>query len=281
MAAPTISVVTLTWNSARFVDPLIETLERDIESARRQAGIETEIICIDNGSSDDTLDKLRAHRSRYDNLQIIPLGANAGTTVSRNIGIRASAGDFVFILDSDTEIAEGTLAGLVGAAAELPDPDSIGIIHPKLVYPDGEFQESARRFPTVFTKLYRLLRMEGRRARDESIDAVHAGETVPVDYAISAAWFVPRATFEAVGLLDEDIFYAPEDVEFCARCWQHGMRVWYYPAVEVVHNCQRITNKRPFTRMGLSHARGLVHYWRRYGSFFGRQGGSDGRSEDR
>lgn len=268
MSRPAISVVTLTWNSARFVDPLMTTLLADVEASQ----IATEILCIDNGSSDDTLERLEAYRDGAAALQIIPLATNAGTTVSRNIGIRAARGDHILVLDSDTEIPAGTLAGLLAAASELPDPDSVGIVCPKLVYPDGQFQESARRFPTVFTKLYRLLGLEERRAADESIDAVLAGETVAVDYAISAAWLVPRATFETVGLLDEAIFYAPEDVEFCARCWRAGKKVWYVPAVEIVHNCQRITNKRPLTRMGLSHARGLVHYWRRYNGFFSRPG---------
>lgn len=265
MARPAISVVTLTWNSERFIDPLMTTLLADID----HSGVAAEIICVDNGSSDPTLDKMFAYRDASSTpIQVIPLSKNAGTTVSRNIGIRSAGGDYILILDSDTEIPEGSLAGLMAAAAELPDA---GIIAPRLIYPDGEFQESARRFPTPLTKLYRLFHLEDLRAADETIDAVLAGETTEVDYAISAAWLVPRATFDAVGLLDEDIFYAPEDVEFCARCWRAGRPVWYYPAVEIVHNCQRITNKRPLTKMGLSHARGLLHYWRRYGLSGGRR----------
>ena len=266
MTRPAISVVTLTWNSARFVDPLMTSLLADVEGSE----IPTEIICIDNGSTDDTLERLARYRGGAADLQLVPLSTNTGTTVSRNIGIRAARGDYIFILDSDTEIPAGSLAGLIGAFSELPDPGSIAMVCPRLVYPGGELQESARRFPTLFTKIYRLLNLEARRAADESIAGVLAGETVPVDYAISAAWFVPRSTFDAVGLLDEAIFYAPEDVEFCARCNQAGRVVWYYPAVEIVHDCQRITNKKPLTRMGLSHARGLARYWRRYNTFLSR-----------
>jgi GT2 family glycosyltransferase len=81
---------------------------------------------------------------------------------------------------------------------------------------------------------------------------------------------VPRETFDRAGVLDERIFYAPEDVEFCARCWRHGLKVWYYPAVEIVHNCQRITSKKPLSMLGLSHMKGLVRYWWEYNSFFQR-----------
>jgi methionyl-tRNA formyltransferase len=87
---------------------------------------------------------------------------------------------------------------------------------------------------------------------------------------MSAAWFVPRETFGKVGLLDERIFYAPEDVEFCARVWRSGLKIWYYPQVSIVHNLQRKTNKRPLTKLGLSHAYGLVRYFWEYQSFFHR-----------
>ncbi len=264
MANPAISIVTLTWNSARFVDPLMRTLLRDADTS----GIDLEIIVIDNGSTDDTLAKLEHYRERAgERLHLVPLSWNHGTTASRNIGIRMARGDYVLILDSDTEIAEGTLAGLLAAPSRIPDPSRIGIIHPRLVYPDGAFQESARRFPTVLTKLYRLFRLEDRRARDESIDAVLRGQIVEVDYAISAAWLVPRRVFDLVGLLDERIFYSPEDVEFCARLWKHGLAVWYYPPVEIIHNCQRLTSKRPLSRLGLSHARGLMRFWWEYDFF--------------
>ncbi|GAB4530845.1 MAG: glycosyltransferase family 2 protein [Haliangiales bacterium] len=266
MSTPVISIVSLTWNSARFVEPLLTTLQKDIEVSQ----VPTEVIVIDNGSSDRTLDLLRDFQKQHDNLHVVPLSYNLGTTVSRNIGIRMARGEYVFILDSDTEIPPGTLRGLMEGVEAIPERDSLGILHPRLIYPDGEFQESARRFPTFFTKLYRLMRMEDRRAQDESIDEVLSGAMTAVDYAISAAWLVPRATFERIGLLDERIFYSPEDVEFCARCWKHGLKVWYYPEVEIIHNCQRLTSKKPFSKLGLSHMKGLARYWWEYSSFFSR-----------
>ena len=179
-----------------------------------------------------------------------------------------SRSPLVLILDSDTEIPPGSLSSLVRAMHELPGP--VGLVAPRLVYPDGKFQESARRFPTLLTKAYRVLGLEERRAADESIPAVLAGEITKVDYAISAAWLVPRTTFERIGYLDETIFYSPEDVEFCARAWRHGLAVWYYPKAEIVHNCQRITHRRPFSKLGFSHAKQLVRYWAKYGTFFER-----------
>jgi GT2 family glycosyltransferase len=261
-------VVSLTWNSARFIDAMLRTLYADIEGS----GIETEVIVLDNGSTDDTRTLIRAVQATQPTLQLVPLDSNQGTTKSRNIGIRMAKGQFILILDSDTEIPKGTLQALLDATVEIPDPDRIGMVCPRLEYPNGDFQESARRFPTLLTKAYRLLRLEQLRKRDETLPEVIAGQTTQVDYAISAGWFVPRRTFDAVGLLDEEIFYSPEDVEFCARVWRNGLRVWYYPKARIIHNCQRLTNKKPFSRLGLSHAKGLLRYWWLYDGFLSRPG---------
>jgi GT2 family glycosyltransferase len=260
MSIPDLSIVTLTWNSQRFVEPWFRSL--DAESHASGMGIE--LFAVDNGSTDETVANLKSFPAKHVDFKIIQLGRNLGTTLPRNIALRMARAPLLVILDSDTEIPPGSLRSLVKSMDEISGP--VGLVAPRLVYPDGKFQESARRFPTLFTKAYRILGMEEKRVADESIPGVLAGEITKVDYAISAAWLVPRTTFERIGYLDEDIFYSPEDVEFCARAWQHGMPVWYYPKAEIVHNCQRITHKRPLSKLGLSHAKHLVRYWAKYGT---------------
>jgi len=261
---PDISVVTLTWNNAADVDVMLRSLFADA----KRSGLRAEVLAIDNGSTDATPALLRRHAARFAQLKPLILGSNLGTTVSRNIGIRLARAEHVLLLDSDTRIPPGELARLLTSFERIPTPrERIGLIHPRLTYPDGTFQESARRFPTLLTKLYRLTRWEDARVRDESIDAVLAGQVTPVDYAISAAWLVPRRVFADIGLLDERIFYSPEDVEFCARCWRHGYEVWYDPGVAIVHDCQRLTARKPLSRLGLSHVQGLLRLWRSYGFF--------------
>lgn len=267
MSLVALSAVTLTWNSERHIERMARSLLADAE----RAGVATELIVVDNGSCDATLDKLGRLQREDHRLKLIALGDNYGTTVSRNAGIRAARGDLVLIIDSDTEVVPGSLGSLVAARDRLPvAPERLGIVAPRLTYPNGDFQESARRFPTLRTKIYRMLDIESSRRRDESIPDVLAGRATPVDYAISAAWLVPREVFARIGLLDERIFYAPEDVEFCARCWRSGYEVWYDPEVTVIHDCQRVTNKRPLSVLGLSHARGLARLWSEYGMWFSR-----------
>lgn len=258
---PTISVVSLTWNSQRFVPEYLTTLFADAASS----GVSIEVLVVDNGSKDETRAQLAEWQRRHPELRVFPQPVNLGTTVSRNIALREARGKYVFVVDSDTRIVPGTLTGLLSGFEQLAADVPLGMLCPKLTYPDGGFQESARRFPTLWTKGLRLLRSERVRRWEESVPDVLDGKPTPVDYAISAAWFFRRSLLDQVGLLDENIFYAPEDTDFCARVWEHGREIWYWPAVTVIHDCQRITSKRPFSRMGLSHLKGLVYYWRKHG----------------
>lgn len=258
---PLISVVSLTWNSQRFIPEYLRSLLEDSEVSQ----VPLEIVVVDNGSKDTTLSQLAEWQAKHPNLKLFRLPENRGTTYSRNIGLRAASGEYVLVLDSDTRVPPGTLRGLVEAHRRLNEQRKVGLVCPRLTYPNGDFQESARRQPTVWTKALRLLRSEKLRQWEESIpDVLNLRET-PVDYAISAAWFFRRELLDATGYLDEAIFYAPEDAEYCARVWRAGQEIWYCPSVTIIHDCQRLTSKRPFTRMGLSHAAGLVYHWRKHG----------------
>lgn len=255
-----VSVITLTWNSEKYVEKFLETLFEDLKASR----LSYELFVIDNGSVDSTLDILRSWRKEENGLYIIPLTKNTGTTFSRNIGLRASQGRYIAILDSDMEIPRVTFAKWIKAFDNIPS-DRVGIVAPKLVYPDGTLQISARRFPTMASKIARLFDIKLLQKKVDIWPGVAEGKIVPVPYAISAAWLIKREAFEEVGYLDENIFYAPEDAEYCTRMWSKGWEVWYYPDPYIIHHTQRITKKKPFSKMGWRHIEGLLYYWLKYG----------------
>ena len=91
----------------------------------------------------------------------------------------------------------------------------------------------------------------------------------PVDYAISACWLLSARAVQVTGLLDERIFYSPEDVDYCIRMWQAGFQVHYVPAVSVVHDAQEISRPKGLgiNRFTVRHAKGLLYLFakHRYG----------------
>ena len=222
-----ISAIILTWNSERYIENCINSLFIDVNKSRE----DVEVFIMDGGSRDRTLEILEQLEKRHPNINSIKLGRNLGTTVSRNIGIRQSSGEYVFILNSDTEVQPDTIRTLTETIRER---ERVGIAAPRLFYSDGSVQPSCKRFPTAKIKLYKFLPFEKTRElaeKDELYDpkvySKEFNQIIEVDHCISAAWMVSREAINGVGLLDENIFYAPEDVDYCLQMWLKGWKVVY------------------------------------------------------
>lgn len=257
-----LSFIILSWNSARFLEGVLGSIQRDLA----ETGWSYEILVIDNGSKDDSLAALRQWQARGLPLTVIPLGHNTGTTFSRNIGLRMARGRYVCVLDSDIEFCDvGTLRKLTGILESRPDA---GLIAPLLCYPSGNHQKSFDQFPTISNKLKRLFFLRAME-KSEGQRTFSPDEQLEVNYVISAFWLFRRELLDEIGLLDENIFYAPEDVDFCLRTWLAGLKVLYCPSAKVIHRAQEITRKRPFSKAALSHLNGLAYYFRKHGYAIG------------
>lgn len=258
-----LSFVILTWNSRAYLERCLAT----VIAAAGTAGLEYEVLILDNGSHDGTA-ALLAQLAAADPQHILPCyqPKNLGTTRSRNILLKAARGEYVCIVDSDVELASGVLEALIPL---LRDDTSVGIAVPRIVYPSGKWQKSFDRFPTVLDKAHRLLRLREIERR-EGLELQSAVGPFEVDYAISAFWLLRREVLQKVGLLDERIFYAPEDTDFCLRVWQAGLRILYVPSVTIVHHTQEISRGFKLNRAKFSHMKGLMYYFLKHQYFLRR-----------
>ena len=246
-----LSVVTLTWNSENYIYRMLDTLTNNLNSIK----LNYEIIIVDNGSDDNTVSILCEYMKKNKNINLIALESNVGTTKSRNLALKQVNYENILIVDSDTEFTYTNFEKLLKSFSEIKS-EKIGIIQPRLVHTNGEIQSSALKFPTITNKFFRFL---GRTQSPYDLKDIQK-----VDYCISAAWLLKREVFEVVGLLDEKIFYAPEDAEFCKRLSTLGLEVWYYPNVQIIHHYQRITSKKKINKMWFSHLKGLIYFWFKY-----------------
>jgi GT2 family glycosyltransferase len=254
VGSPKLSCVILAYNSSRTIRKCINSL---IE-ASGVSGVEVQIIVVDNGSTDGSVEILADLLSKEPAVELIKLESNLGTTVSRNLALVQAKGAFVLVLDSDAYIDGSALGQLV---REVELDGSIGILAPRLIFPDGRPQLSTDRFPTLGRKINRFFRL---RSMELGLDC---GERRDVDYAISACWLLRRSTFELVGKLDEKIFYAPEDADYCLRVWKYGLRVVYTPSVNVVHDAQERSRKLLPNRFTWLHVKGLAYFFWKHGYF--------------
>jgi GT2 family glycosyltransferase len=125
------------------------------------------------------------------------------------------------------------------------------------------------RFPTLPHKARRFfaLRAMERRVNREP----PPGGVREVDYAISAFWLFRRDLIDRVGVLDERIFYAPEDVDYCLRLWKSGYSVLYDATVHAVHDAQEISRGAPLKKIALRHIAGLLYLFRKHGYVMSRR----------
>jgi len=256
-----ISFVLLTWNSERYIEKCLDSVFADVSNSR----FSFEIFITDNGSKDKTVEILNSFRKKYpDRINLIFLKKNMGTTYSRNLALKKAKGDFIIIMDSDVEVFPGTVEKLINT---LGKNGKAGLTCPKLLYPKGTLQKSTDNFPTIFTKIFRYFFLKKIEKRDNRNLRLELRE---VDYAISAMWVLKREVLEKVGLLDENIFYAPEDVDYCMRIWKAGYRILYNPDVSCIHHTQEISRGLKINRSTIAHVRGLFYYFRKHNCLFKR-----------
>lgn len=255
--------VVLTWNSCAYADACVRSI----------LGISSRpvrLYVVDNGSSDGTVDVLRGFARRDPRVWVHEAPRNLGTTVSRNIALRSLADDvgYVCVLDSDTVVNEGAIEELVALVDSDP---AIGIAGPTMKDGSGTVQLSGRNLPTLGIKLRKacpIASVSERGGRMEHPAAAVTDGVQDVGYLLSACWLMRRDVLDEVGLLDERIFYAPEDVDYCIRVRRAGLRVVRCFGATITHEYQRISKRRLLSKTNLEHVRGLAYFFRKHGYLF-------------
>ena len=267
-----LSFVIITYNDAAKLGRAISSAAL----AAKAGGLDYEILVADNGSADHTAGLLAEFgRLLGPRLVTIALDRNTGTTYPRNLAMSQSRGNFICVMDSDAEILDH---GLPRVLRMLADFAEVGIAGPRIIMPDGSTYDSAKKLPTLSDKLLKIPGVLLRRPtinRDWYPDFPFTRPT-PVQSVISCCWFFRRDLFSRIGPLDENIFYAPEDVDWCLRCWLAERAVVYYPGLRVLHHTKQVSHKSPFSFTARSHMKGLLYYFHKHGYWFSRKRLVDG-----
>ena len=252
-----LSIVIATWNARAFLEACLHSIHENTPK------MSFEIVVVDNASTDRTQELLAA----FPEAQAIRNRTNRGVAPARNQGIQRSKGRYLLLLDADTTVTSGALDTLFEFMEGTP---RAGLAGPKLVSQEGELQLTCRYFPTAFSKFLRRVPFAWaqRLLKEELLADWDHNSVREVDYVIGACQIIRREAFEDVGLLDENIFYGPEDIDYCIRMWRKGWAVCYNPFAIVVHHEQRMTKKRLFSELTWLHLRGLAYYFLKYRYLF-------------
>jgi GT2 family glycosyltransferase len=245
---PSVTAVVLNWNGRERILETISALYKSVYPFK-------EILMVDNGSNDGSLE---AVRDNFPRVKILPQKANLGVSEGRNVGIRravAAGVEYVFHIDNDIEVQPETVGELVRTAEERRDVGIVGTI----MYFKSD--------PTLIQNLgghicYRqhILLPIGWMERDRG----QFTGPIEIDMVAGGAMLTRRAVFEQVGYFDEGyIGYGLEDTDFCVRVRRAGWKLLCNPRAKTFHDFQ-LTHKYNYRRKYLE-SRNAVCFLRKYG----------------
>ncbi|MCC5821681.1 MAG: glycosyltransferase family 2 protein [Phycisphaerales bacterium] len=226
------TVVVLNYRTPDLVVDCLASLERQVSPGVR------EVVVVDNCSPDDSAERIRkaiADRGWAGWARVVASPVNGGFAAGNNVGVRAADAGIYILLNSDTIVRPGAIDTLVGALRGADD--RVGIIGPRLEWPDGEAQVSTFRFRSPLTELISASRSGwlGRRFLGHVVARPVVRAVDDLDWVSFACVAIRDAVFERVGMIDERYFMYYEDMDFCRRAKGAGFLVGHEPAARVVH----------------------------------------------
>ncbi|MDD5148090.1 MAG: glycosyltransferase family 2 protein [Candidatus ainarchaeum sp.] len=220
MKQPVVSIITLNWNGKEYTKQCIESI------AENTAREKYELIIVDNGSTDASIEMLEEMKRKKLVDTVILNSENRGFAGANNQGMKIAKGKYLFLLNNDTLLEKNWLENLCRTAESS---GKIGILGTDL--PSGE--NSNEGFGGGFIDDKGIARHSYRN------------EEGPAEQVGGAAFFIKRNVFEKIGFLDEG--YNPiyfEESDYCARARKAGFEVWHTPKVRIIHFGSAIVKKQ-------------------------------------
>lgn len=203
-----------------------------------------EIILIDNGSSDGTLDAVRA---RFPSVRIVANTKNIGFAAANNQGIALATGQYILLLNPDTEVDEYSISNTLHYARQRPEAGVIGV---RCIGVDGEQQSTlfrTKRLAEVCINAFipnRMMRRSRILGRSRYVGA-NLDHEQDVEIVAGCFMFVNRVALSQIGGMDEQFFMYGEEAEWCHRFRSRGWKVRYFPGARILHYGGVSTDRSP------------------------------------
>jgi len=244
-----VSVIIVSYNCRDYLRQCLMSLEKEI----KHSGLKVETIVVDNSSTDGTNKMIGL--KKYGWVKWIE-AENNGFGAGNNLGIKESKGDYIFLLNPDTELKEGCIWQCF---EYMQMNKEVGVLGPKVVYGDGVVQISAfDNFPGVISAwlentlldrvLYKLWPKRNYPGKLFSRSWHINGQIREVAHVLGAAMWVRRSAYRLVGGFDEKFFLFREETDWQYRIRLAGWHVVYFPEAEVIHYEGKSTGEARFKK---------------------------------
>ena len=224
-----LSICIATLNARQYLQNCLDSL------SKFPPQLEYEIIVVDNASTDDTAAMLK---ERYPSVTLIQNTKNWGFAHPINQALHQACGDFLLILNPDTQFLEDVATPQIAYLSAHPQ---VGLCIPKVLNKDGSFQRQSRRGEArpaeVFGYFLKLgLLFPRSRALNGYLQAwLPEDEIAEVKAVSGSCMFIRRECWQSVGDFDEAYFAYQEDSDYCFRARLAGWKVMYIPLTRIIH----------------------------------------------
>ena len=249
-----LSVVIVSYNVRSYLTACLDSVAKALE------GIEGEVFVVDNCSTDDSVEVVARD---YAWVHLINNKENLGFSKANNIAIRQAKGEYVLLLNPDTEVAEDTLRGVLAFMDQHPEAGGAGVC---MHQADGSLApESRRAIPTPFVAARKMLGF----TKHYYMSHLPWDKPAQIEVVSGAFMMLRRKAIEQVGLLDEDFFMYGEDIDLSYRLLKGGWQNWYLP-FHIIHYKGKSTQKSDFRYVHVFYQAMLIFFRKHYNhlSFF-------------
>ena len=223
-----LSVIILNYNVRFFLEQCILSVQVGLKK------IESEIIVVDNNSSDDSCQMVKQF---FPEIILLENKENLGFSKANNQAVKIAKGDYVCILNPDTAVTENTFVEVLKYANSKPNLGALGVY---LMDGKGLFlPESKRNLPTPKASFLKLM------GWSNSYYATHIAppESGEVSVLVGAFMFMKKSIYQEVGGFDEDYFMYGEDIDLSYKLTKAGYRNYYLGTTNILHYKGESTKK--------------------------------------
>lgn len=224
-----LSIIIVSWRVKDLLQKCLDSLYQ------QTSGLKFEVFVVDNNSLDGTVEMVK---NEFPGVELITNVQNLGFARANNQALKLSAGRYVLLLNPDTEFFDNALGRLVELLDQNVDWSIAGC---QILNPDRTLQASVRRFPDWFSQALILLKLHHLKIFQKFLHKYLVEDfdyhtVARVDQVMGACLAIRRETLDTIGLLDEKYFYWFEEVDYCHRATNAGLKVIYTPDVSLIHH---------------------------------------------
>jgi GT2 family glycosyltransferase len=215
-AQPKVSIVTITFHQTKVTMEFLESL-------RHISYKNIEVIVVDNGP-DDTSHQIA---DKYPEVIYLPSKENLGFSGGNNLGIKACTGDFILLINNDTEVDPGFLEPMVQVFKDYPDA---GLVSSKLIYfnSDNIIQYAGSISINKYTG-------RGKRRGFMEKDLGQYNKIMPSAFCHGASMMFSREVYDKIGGLAEEYFVYYEEIDYSESVKRAGYKIYYCGYSNVYH----------------------------------------------